>query len=133
MEEFQKYFSQTTFHHHFRQEMLKFHPYSILTGETMVGFVIHCVLKYKCSKGKCKNQVEKGLKYRLQKVAHVSVPPLTLCAFWQNISVVFYLLGNLRQRKFWSLVFEALWNWYFQFLLVSSNFRTQVYKVVPVV
>ena len=73
----------------FRPQMLKFHPYSILTGETMVGFVIHCVLKYKCSKGKCKNQVEKGLKYRLQKVAHVSVPPLTLCAFWQNISVVF--------------------------------------------
>ena len=28
----------------FRQEMLKFHPYSILTGDTMVGFVIFCVL-----------------------------------------------------------------------------------------
>ena len=25
--------------------MLKFHPYSILTGEAMVGFVIFCVLK----------------------------------------------------------------------------------------
>ena len=25
--------------------MLKFHPYSILTGDTMVGFVIFCVLK----------------------------------------------------------------------------------------
>ena len=35
MEEFQKYFWP---------EMLKFHPYSILTGETMVGFVIYCVL-----------------------------------------------------------------------------------------
>ena len=29
----------------FRPEMLKFQPYSILTGETMVGFVIYCVLK----------------------------------------------------------------------------------------
>ena len=29
----------------YRTEMLKFHPYSILTGETMVGFVIYCVLR----------------------------------------------------------------------------------------
>ena len=28
----------------FRPDMLKFHPYSILTGDTMVGFVIFCVL-----------------------------------------------------------------------------------------
>ena len=28
----------------FRPEMLKIHPYSILTGEIMVGFVIYCVL-----------------------------------------------------------------------------------------
>ena len=30
----------------FRPEMLKLHPYSILTGDTMVGFVLFCVLKY---------------------------------------------------------------------------------------
>ena len=30
----------------FRPEMLKFHPYSILTGDTMVGFVIFCVLRW---------------------------------------------------------------------------------------
>ena len=29
----------------FRPEMLKFHPYSILTGQTMVRFVMYCVLK----------------------------------------------------------------------------------------
>ena len=29
----------------FRPEMLKFHPYSILTGDTRVEFVIYCVLK----------------------------------------------------------------------------------------
>ena len=28
----------------FRPEMLKFHPYSILTGDTRVDFVIYCVL-----------------------------------------------------------------------------------------
>ena len=28
----------------FRPEMLKFHPYSILTGDTMVWFFIYCVL-----------------------------------------------------------------------------------------
>ena len=28
----------------FRPEMLKFHPYSILTGQTMVRLVIYCVL-----------------------------------------------------------------------------------------
>ena len=28
----------------FRPEVLKFHPYSILTGDTIVGFVIFCVL-----------------------------------------------------------------------------------------
>ena len=43
---FQKYYSKTTFHHHFRPEMLKFHPYSILTGETRVEFVIYCVLSH---------------------------------------------------------------------------------------
>ena len=31
----------------FRPEMLKFHPYTILTGETMVRFVIYCV--WSCS------------------------------------------------------------------------------------
>jgi hypothetical protein len=30
----------------FRPEMLKFHPYSILTRGTMVGFVIYCVLRW---------------------------------------------------------------------------------------
>ena len=45
IEEFQKYFSRPLFTIIFRPEMLKFHPYSILTGDTMVGFVIFCVLK----------------------------------------------------------------------------------------
>ena len=40
MKEFQKYFFQTTFTIIFRPEMLKFHPYSILTGDTMAEFVI---------------------------------------------------------------------------------------------
>ena len=31
----------------FRPEMLKFHQYSTLTGDTRVEFVIHCVLKYR--------------------------------------------------------------------------------------
>ena len=31
----------------FRPEMLKFHPYSILTGDTRVEFVIYCVLNTK--------------------------------------------------------------------------------------
>ena len=30
----------------FRSEMLKFHPYSILTGDTRVEFVIYCVLSF---------------------------------------------------------------------------------------
>ena len=29
-----------------RTDVLKFHPYSILTGQTMVRFVIYCVLKF---------------------------------------------------------------------------------------
>ena len=33
----------------FRPEMLKFHPYSILTGDTRVEFVIYCVLSRFCS------------------------------------------------------------------------------------
>ena len=52
----------------FSPEMLKFHPYSILTGEIMVGFVKYCVLKYKCSKGICKNQVDEGLNTDYQKL-----------------------------------------------------------------
>jgi hypothetical protein len=40
---FKNIFSRPLFTIIFRAEMLKFHPYSILTGETMVGFVIYCV------------------------------------------------------------------------------------------
>ena len=46
MEKFQKYFVfRPVFTIIFRLEMLKFHQYSILTRETMVGFVIYCVLR----------------------------------------------------------------------------------------
>ena len=44
MEEFHKYFSGPLFTIIFRPERLKFHPYSILTGDTLIGFVIFCVL-----------------------------------------------------------------------------------------
>ena len=39
---FKNIFSRPLFTIIFRPEMLKFHPYSILTGETIVGFVIYC-------------------------------------------------------------------------------------------
>ena len=39
-------FSRPLFTIIFRPEMLKFHPCSILTGDTMVGFVTSCVLRY---------------------------------------------------------------------------------------
>ena len=42
---FKNIFSRPLFTIIFRPEMLKFHPYSILTGDTMVGFVIFCVLR----------------------------------------------------------------------------------------
>ena len=41
---FKNIFSRPLFTIIFWPEMLKFHPYSILTGDTMVGFVIFCVL-----------------------------------------------------------------------------------------
>ena len=41
---FKNIFSRPLFTIIFRPEMLKFQPYSILTGDTMVGFVIFCVL-----------------------------------------------------------------------------------------
>ena len=41
---FKNIFSRPLFTIIFRLEMLKFHPYSILTGDTMVGFVIFYVL-----------------------------------------------------------------------------------------
>ena len=44
MEEFQKKIPRPLFIIIFRPEMLKFHPYSILTGDTRVEFVIYCVL-----------------------------------------------------------------------------------------
>ena len=47
---FKNIFSRPLFTIIFRPEMLKFHPYSILTGDTMVGFVIFCVFsKDHCS------------------------------------------------------------------------------------
>ena len=41
---FKKYFPRPLFIIIFRPEMLKFHPYSILTGDTGVEFVIYYVL-----------------------------------------------------------------------------------------
>jgi len=41
---FKNIFSGPLFTIIFGPEMLKFHPYSILTGVAMVGFVIYCVL-----------------------------------------------------------------------------------------
>ena len=41
---FKNIFSRPLFTIIFRPEMLKFHPHSILTGDTMVRFVIFCVL-----------------------------------------------------------------------------------------
>ena len=42
--------SRPLFTNIFRPEILKFHPYSILIGETMVKFVIYCVLRgHSCS------------------------------------------------------------------------------------
>ena len=52
----------------FRPEMLKFHPYSILNGETMVGFVIICVLTGSTS-------TNSALVFQLPKV----VPEETFC------------------------------------------------------
>ena len=42
---FKNIFSRPLFTIIFRPEMLKFHPHSILTRDTMVEFVIFCVLK----------------------------------------------------------------------------------------
>ena len=47
MEEFQNIFPRPHFIIIFRPEMLKFHPYSILTGDTRVEFVIYIL----CVKG----------------------------------------------------------------------------------
>ena len=41
---FKNIFSRPLFTIIFWPEMIKFHPYSILTGKTMVGFLIYCVL-----------------------------------------------------------------------------------------
>ena len=41
---FKNIFSRPLFTIIFRSKMLKFHPYSILTRETMVEFVIYCLL-----------------------------------------------------------------------------------------
>ena len=41
---FRYIFSKSLFIIIFRPEMLKFHPYSILTGDTRVEFVTYCVL-----------------------------------------------------------------------------------------
>ena len=43
---FKNIFPRSLFIIIFRPEMLKFHPYSILTGDTRVEFVIYCVLKF---------------------------------------------------------------------------------------
>ena len=43
---FKNIFSRPLFTIIFRAEMLKFHPYSILTGDTMVGFVLSKYIHY---------------------------------------------------------------------------------------
>jgi hypothetical protein len=68
MEEFPKYFFRPLFTIIFRPEMLKFHLYSILTGETMVGFVIYCVLKIHIINGQSTDPL-----LRSSKFCHISV------------------------------------------------------------
>ena len=48
---FKNIFSTPLFTIIFRPEMLKFHPYSFLTGDTIVGFVIFCVLRLRLREG----------------------------------------------------------------------------------
>jgi hypothetical protein len=58
-----------------RPEMLKFHPYSILTGETMVGFVIFCVLianqLFVCTK--VMNKVPPELAFEYKAIVNIEI------------------------------------------------------------
>ena len=58
--------SKIFFLHHFSssflgQKFLKFHPYSILTGETRVEFVIYCVLSSSGTRYRTRANIIRGL------------------------------------------------------------------------
>ena len=86
MEEFEKKFPRPLFIIIFRPEMLKFHPYSILTRGTMVGFVIFCVLISKSSF----NQMISNQDF-LSKSEYIysPIPLLSICT-WQGGGVADY-------------------------------------------
>ena len=73
---FRNIFSRPLFTIIFRPETLKFHPYSILTGETMVGFVIFCVLM----------EVVYSTKYKgyMHTIVYIQTTlKLLKCIYWQ--------------------------------------------------
>ena len=68
---FKNIFPRPLFSIIFRSEMLKFHPYFILTGDTMVGFVIFCVLSSKFQKARTKIEVVLTLPCWLSQFAEI--------------------------------------------------------------
>ena len=58
-------FSRPLFIVIFRPDMLKFHPYSILTRDTMVGFVIYCVLSVETKFGENNKNTKRLPKNRI--------------------------------------------------------------------
>ena len=100
---FKNNFSRPLFTIIFRPEMLKFHPYSILTGDTIVGFVIFCVLTHK--------MLEKSLNLDLLNRKRVLK---TLCNFsdvWKG-EIYFLLImipDNVQAFMLWWILSDCLW------------------------
>ena len=93
---FKNIFSRPLFTIIFRPEMLKFHPYSILTGDRKVGFVIYCVLievpsalflKYK--------YCEKAIKFDEISQFYLKL----LCSVKKSLKISSYFCGLFRKPE----------------------------------
>ena len=91
----------------FSPEMLKFHPYSILTRQTMVRFVIYCLLRY-------------FLPYLLRHVLHdqcqervVLVKSLGRIPFWRGILCRLFK-GSVFRSSFQKEVEPKKWRPFFR-------------------
>ena len=123
---FKNIFSRPLFTIIFRPEMLKFHPYSILTGDTMVGFVIFylliiglafVVLKSKRKEGKFDN-FQMDPDHVVHAIIRVNENNFSVCGFET------FLTGNKSSDKNLMFLVKKKLYVYHQIQQLCTSFET---------
>ena len=99
----------------FRPEMLKFHPYSILTGDTKVEFVIYCVLNWCWNKRIVFWKNFQIHEFPIQNVSTLAKTVKTVKKFVERIEIFFFFTF---QNKFVARAVKSIYVSTYVLLLV---------------